>query len=662
MRLLTVLADDHTFGSFLVGAALCAFGSTIAISLAQHAYEAKQCARSGWLSLASLYAGAMIWATYFIVTLGVRPEMGLTLNPLSTIGSAAVAIVGTALGLGVTIRSRSLGPAFIGATLLGLSIPAMHHTSLIGHQVGGLVIWHKGQLLLSIALPILFWFLAIMALRTWRKTRIPSILCAILAILASHAALVSALEVVPLAGATAPDEVVRLATTMAVAMVALLLVATGIACYLIDERLAQRFNRRLFNPAFRDALTGLPNRYVLMAHLSEAFASDRWFKLLLVDLDHFKLVNSNHGKRVGDAVLIEVANRLRHLAGSDALVFRVGGDEMAMLVFGKRDNALQMGDDVVIALRSPYAIKGQVLTLGCNVGHCASDNARTPDELMQLADAALRDSKRRGSNQVSRYTKGLIEALADRTQRELDLKTALDERQFVLAYQPLVDIHTRSPIGNEALIRWNHPQHGPISPAEFIPLAEETGMILPIGKWVLEEACRAAAGWPIHQHVAVNVSALQFRSPMFMTHVAQALADSGLPAARLEVELTETAIVSDEKQLAHVLKDLRALGVKISMDDFGTGYSSLSHLRDLPLDRVKIDRSFVAAASSDRNSMAVLRAVTQLGRDMGIATLGEGVETEEQFHILKELGCDAVQGYLTGRPEVPKTWRANVAA
>ena len=205
--------------------------------------------------------------------------------------------------------------------------------------------------------------------------------------------------------------------------------------------------------------------------------------------------------------------------------------------------------------------------------------------------------------------------------------------------------------GYEALIRWDHPTRGFVSPASFIPLAEETGQIVAIGQWVLIEACREAASWTEPRHIAVNVSPVQLRSPLLLVHVQEALERSGLPAHRLEIELTETALVEDGKHIAATLATLRALGIKIAMDDFGTGYSSLSHLRDFPIDRIKIDRSFVTAANKDMHAMAVLRAVTQIGRDISIPTLAEGVETADQVRLLRSLGCDAVQGYLVGRPE-----------
>jgi EAL domain-containing protein (putative c-di-GMP-specific phosphodiesterase class I) len=244
----------------------------------------------------------------------------------------------------------------------------------------------------------------------------------------------------------------------------------------------------------------------------------------------------------------------------------------------------------------------------------------------------------------------MLEVATERGLMEADMRLAIERSEFHLVYQPLLDLTTDIIFGFEALIRWDHPRHGPTAPVNFIPLAEQTGQIVAIGAWVLQEACRQAATWPKHVHVAVNISPAQFRSPLLIAHVTAALANSGLRPGRLELELTETAMISDGPAIRQVLVSLRELGVTVAMDDFGTGYSSLSHLRDFPLDRIKIDRSFVSTAATDRQSMAILRAVTQLGDDLGIPTLGEGVETTEQLDLLRSVGCHAAQGYLVGKP------------
>ncbi|MCJ2055510.1 EAL domain-containing protein [Methylobacterium sp. J-048] len=417
-----------------------------------------------------------------------------------------------------------------------------------------------------------------------------------------------------------------------------------------QARLAQK---EISHLAYRDPLTGLANRRSLIERLAHNREAELPFTLLLIDLDRFKAVNDMFGHGVGDRLLVGVADRLNTLTGEAGFVARLGGDELAVIVSEAGDASMDLAQRIVAAVEEPYAFDDLTIVIGCSIGVCGTEEKSDPSDLMQRADIALYEAKRHGRGRAVRYTPGMIEAVAERHVFENDIRVAIAERQFHLVYQPIMALTDDGIVGFEALIRWQHPVRGLVSPAAFIPLAEETGLILPIGRWVLEEACRQAVSWPSSQHVAVNVSAVQFRSPLLLADVTKALALSGLPARRLEIELTETALVEDGRQIVHTLSALRSLGIKIAMDDFGTGYSSLAHLRDLPLDRIKIDRSFVASALNDKHSMAVVRAITQMGRDMNIPTLAEGVEDAEQLDYLRTLGCDAVQGFLIGRPERP---------
>ncbi|TXM72827.1 EAL domain-containing protein [Methylobacterium sp. WL69] len=404
--------------------------------------------------------------------------------------------------------------------------------------------------------------------------------------------------------------------------------------------------------AYHDPLTGLANRRSLSERMLADHLGARLSTLLLIDLDRFKSVNDTFGHAVGDKLLVAVAARLRGL-GNHGLIARHGGDELAILMLGDAAAGKALAERIVAEIEAPYMLGEVTTVIGCSVGVCCSYDSTGPDDLMQRADIALYEAKRRGRGQAVSYEVGMIEAIAARGHLENDLRHALAARQFHLVYQPILALASDRVVSFEALIRWTHPERGAISPVDFIPLAEENGLIVQIGKWVLEEACREAAGWPAEQHLAVNVSAVQLRSPSLISHVVGALAQSGLSPKRLELELTETALVEDGRQIAHTLAALRQLGIRIAMDDFGTGYSSLAHLRDLPLDRIKIDRSFVAAALHDKQSLAVIKAVTQMGRDMEIPTLAEGVESADQLALLREIGCDAVQGYLIGRPAPP---------
>jgi diguanylate cyclase (GGDEF)-like protein len=415
------------------------------------------------------------------------------------------------------------------------------------------------------------------------------------------------------------------------------------------DRLAEK---EISHLAYHDPLTGLANRRALSERMLASHADGAPFALLLIDLDRFKSVNDTFGHAVGDKLLIAVADRLRHLLDG-GFIARHGGDELALLVAGGVSEAEALADRIVQAVERPHTLDSMTVVVGCSIGICSRRDSTGPDDLMRRADIALDEAKRRGRGRAISYQPGMIEALAERGHLDNALRSALAQGQFHLLYQPILSLADDSIVAFEALIRWTHPTRGLVSPAEFIPLAEENGSIVPIGQWVLEQACREAAGWPADQHVAVNVSAVQLRSPHILAHVTGALARSGLPPHRLEIELTETALVEDGRQVAHTLAALRTLGIRIAMDDFGTGYSSLAHLRDLPLDRIKIDRSFVASALEDKHSLAVIRAVAQMGRDMNVLTLAEGVENSDQLALLRTIGCDAVQGYFIGRPAPP---------
>lgn len=406
----------------------------------------------------------------------------------------------------------------------------------------------------------------------------------------------------------------------------------------------------MIHMAYHDALTGLPNRRSFREEAQRLTGQDAGASVLMLDLDRFKWVNDTHGHAIGDALLIQVADRLRRACAPGDQVYRLGGDEIAVISRDGAEAATRaLAEALLDTFRRVFQIDGHSVGIGCSIGFaCAGEGERR--NLVEKADLALYRAKALGRGRVVGYESGMMERAIERRQVEADLALALERSEFELRYQPLHSLPEQRLLGFEALIRWRHPIRGMVSPAEFVPISEANGMILEIGAWVLEEACRQLARWPGHLHVAINASAVQLRSPGFADDVAAALARHGVAPRRLEVELTETAMVEDGEQLAQVLKALRKLGVRIAMDDFGTGYSSLAHLRDFELDRIKIDRSFVDAEANDAGARAVIRAVTSLARDMEIVTIGEGVETAEQLARLIELGCDVVQGYHLGRP------------
>jgi diguanylate cyclase (GGDEF)-like protein/PAS domain S-box-containing protein len=409
--------------------------------------------------------------------------------------------------------------------------------------------------------------------------------------------------------------------------------------------------------ARHDPLTGLPNRMVFRDELEQGL---RWLKpgeqlsVLCLDLDHFKDVNDTLGHPVGDELLKAVCGRLRDCAGELALVARLGGDEFAILHLDETADSAgsaHLASQLVDVIGAPYDLNGHQVVIGLSVGVAvAPDDAIDPDQLLKNADMALYRAKGDGRGTYRFFEPGMDARAQARRIMELELRTAIRSGEFDLYYQPIRDVRTDRITCFEALVRWNHPHRGIISPADFIPLAEETGLIVPIGEWVLQRACADAAQWPAPIDVAVNLSPVQFRTRTLIAVVQQALAASGLEPRRLELEITESVLLQDNEGTLEKLHVLRNFGVRISMDDFGTGYSSLSYLRSFPFDKIKIDRSFIHELPIREDSLAIIRAVTGLGKSLGIATTAEGVETEEQLRILRNEGCTEVQGYLFSPP------------
>ncbi len=452
-------------------------------------------------------------------------------------------------------------------------------------------------------------------------------------------------------------------------------------------RLAASFNRmaagiverenRISHLAFHDPLTGLPNRAYFRQSLDRVIAqAERGggttgtaggsVAVLCLDLDRFKGVNDTLGHPVGDALLVAFGRLLVDLT-PDGLVSRFGGDEYAIILSGLRDadRPRALAQAIVDAMRTPIEAGGHGIAVGVSIGIAigpvdfdeggnggrgGNNGADDGDQLLKNADLALYRAKQDGRGVFRFFEPALDAAARRRRQLELDLRDAIHNGEFVLNYQPVFDLKANRIGGFEALLRWHHPTRGLIPPAEFIPVAEETGLIVAIGEWVLHEACRQATAWPDHVRIAVNVSPLQFRNTGFQAIVLQALANSGLAADRLEIEITESVFLDGEGPVVALLHRLREMGLRIALDDFGTGYSSLSYLRRFPFDKIKIDRSFVIGVASDPSAAAIVRAIVDLATALHMETTAEGVEDVTQLDCLRGEGCGNIQGYLFSRP------------
>ncbi len=423
----------------------------------------------------------------------------------------------------------------------------------------------------------------------------------------------------------------------------------------ITER--HRAEARLMHMARHDALTGLPNRVLFRDHTEHALAQlarGAGLAVLCLDLDHFKAVNDTLGHPIGDALLMAVAQRLLGCTRESDLIVRLGGDEFALVQVGtgQPEQAKKLAERIIAALGAPFDIQGQDIAISTSIGIVVTTDARaSSDELLKSADIALYKAKAEGRGTYRFFEAEMDARIQARRRLELDLRHALSEQQFEVHYQPYVSVKTGAVTGAEALVRWRHPTRGLVSPAEFIPVAEETGLIRPLGLWVLNQACADAMRWPDYVKVSVNLSPVQFRDRDLADKVADALDRSGLPAHRLELEITESLLLKESEAVLSILHEMRAHGVRIAMDDFGTGYSSLSYLRRFPFDKIKIDQSFVRNLTEREDCIAIVRAVIGLGRSLGMTVIAEGVETEAQFRVLSGEGCDQVQGYLFSAPQ-----------
>ncbi len=426
---------------------------------------------------------------------------------------------------------------------------------------------------------------------------------------------------------------------------------------LVDVTERKRAEACIVHMAHHDALTGLPNRVLFRERLNEALArvrrEDHALAIHCLDLDHFKGVNDTLGHPVGDALLRAVSERLLACMSETDTVARLGGDEFAIIqdAITSPEEASQLATRLLEVIGEPYGLEGHDVVVSVSVGIClAPSDGMDPDQLLKNADMALYRAKGDGRANYRFFELEMDARLQARRQLEVDLRAALPGRQFELHYQPLLELRTGEILGFEALVRWHHPERGLVPPDEFIPLAEEIGLIGPIGDWVLRQACAEAVTWPEKITVAVNLSAAQFTNRNLAQSIVLALASTGLAASRLELEVTETVLLEESNGSLDVLHQLRALGVRIAMDDFGTGYSSLSYLRRFPFDKIKIDRSFVKDMTGDADCASIIRAVAGLAEGLRMTTTAEGIETQDQLERLRAEGYTEGQGYLFSRP------------
>lgn len=660
--MLTVLgcvAFEHNIWLVLVAAIVCVAGAWAIMRLFHRTTGTTGLQKAGWHFLTAAAAGSSIWCTHFIAVIAYEPGVPVSFDPVLTIVSLLIAMSGAALGFIVAASGITRLAPVLGGGIVGSAISAMHYTGMLAYRVQGIVSWDMSYLVASVILSVAFTALALhFALRRafWGDKFIATGVL-VLAIVSLHFTGMTAFRVSPtlVEGAYSNPAALH-ALALAVAAVALIIVGTGLASYLIDDSVRAESYQQLRHMALNDSLTGLPNRTSFNDYLAYevAIADDAGGKVALIgiDLDRFKEVNDLRGHGAGDEVLRILAQRMTSLLRDGEFVARLGGDEFAAVHRTRSPTDLvDFLTRLETALFKPIRLDDYEVMTGASMGVAVyPDNADSTETLISNADLAMYRAKADVSTAICYYEQSMDETVRSRRALASELREAMENGQLDVHYQVQTSVSTGEIRGYEALLRWEHPKHGFIPPSEFIPLAEENGLILQLGEWVLRTACTEATSWEPPFKVAINLSPVQFVHADLPTLVHEVLLQTGLPPTRLELELTESTIFADKARSLHILRRIKALGVTIALDDFGTGYSSLETLRAFPFDKIKLDRFFMSEVETSPQAKAIIRAVLALGKSLDIPVLAEGIETHGQLSLLNTEGCDEAQGYYLGRP------------
>jgi diguanylate cyclase (GGDEF)-like protein len=654
------IATKHDPWLVLVAVFICCAGAFSIVQMFERARGTGGLQRLGWAFLTSVAAGATIWCTHFVAMLAFEAKAPVHLDPLLTITSLMIAVLGSFAGFSVAAWRPGRAYAAAGGALFGGAISAMHFTGMAAYRVDGIVTWSWPYVVAAVLCATVFSASALATLCSAMRERRRVVFgtgLIVVAIATLHFVAMTAMHITPIILSDTPLEPATMrALALATALVGLVVIAAGIFAALIDRHTKSDAMRRLHHMATNDALTGLPNRAGFQNELQQRFGAARPGRTQIgfcaIDLNRFKEVNDVHGHKAGDSVLALLAERMRDAMGPGDMVARIGGDEfVAVTTFEDPAQLGALADRLDAALKRPAEFPHFTARVGASIGVAVyprdADDAET---LANNADLAMYRAKSKGSPAPCFYDSGLDETIRERRELANDLRMAIERNQLEMHYQLQASVLTREITGYEALLRWTHPERGPIPPAMFIPIAEENGLILALGEWVLRRACTDAAGWDHESKVAVNVSPLQLAHVDLPQLFHQIMLETGLPPRRLEVELTETAIMADRERALHVLRQIKAMGVGVALDDFGTGYSSLETLRAFPFDKIKLDRFFVSELEGSPQATAIIRAVMALGRSLSIPILAEGIETQDQLEVLIREGCDEVQGFLLGYP------------
>ncbi|SHM17865.1 bifunctional diguanylate cyclase/phosphodiesterase [Roseibium suaedae] len=660
LSVVTCIAVDHELRFILLAALVCVIGSVLTMNLLGKMKSMTGAGRLLWLFLIALVGGATIWTTHFSAMMGYIVPFNRTFEPYLTLLSLASAIFTTGAGFYLaTISKDRIYGQIAGGCVFGFGVALMHYTGMQAYLIPGQIIWDHTMVVWS----VIFGgglggaAMVLACSENSRTSVLQASLVMVLSIVLMHFTGMTAITIEPIAGVEIPAQAISDdIMLLAVVSVTLLIIATVASAFAIHTRSLNEASAAYQHLALHDPLTHLPNRLYLRSRLEELLQQvdeSAQLAVITVDLDRFKDVNDVHGHKAGDELLREIGRRVGAILRPGEFMARVGGDEFVACKFPicEAGEALAFAERLRREIVAPFGWDHQLITVGGSFGVVvAPRDGKLADNLLAKADMAAYSAKNAGGDRMSLYSEGMEEFNRARAAMAIDLKTAVRKGQLELLYQPQNETSTRKLKGFEALLRWNHPERGLIMPSEFIPIAESTGLILELGNWVLEQACRQAATWPETYTVAVNVSPMQLAQDTLPLQVAAVLGRTGLSPKRLEIEITESGLISDQHHALKIVQELKDLGVCVTMDDFGTGYSSLATLQAFPFDKIKIDRGFVMSLTSNEQSAAIVKSTILLGSSLRIPVLAEGVETEDQLSFLQEEGCEAVQGYLFGKP------------
>ncbi|GAA4106540.1 putative bifunctional diguanylate cyclase/phosphodiesterase [Aminobacter aganoensis] len=657
LTVLNCLVVEHDYR--FVGAALliCSIGSMVSMRLFSRARNVSRAKHAAFVFMAGVAGGMTIWTTHFLAMLGFIPNVEHGFEPNFTVLSLALAIVTSLAGFMIA-ASGERGPSIeLGGGVIGMGIALMHFTGMRGFVVAGTVSYDPGLVTFSIVAGALLGMVATnrVARGETRRSQIAGIAALILGIGMMHFSAMGAVQITPDPRVAVPGQLMSDSVlALLVVAVTILVVVLGAVTHLAEEQSEQDAVAHYRHLAMHDPLTGLPNRAAVRDELPLRLkkAAGTSLAIIAVDLNRFKEINDVYGHAAGDAVLTQTTARMRAALVAGEFFARIGGDEFIAVKSFSRDNEVEeFAARIADAFSRPNELGKASFSTSASIGIAVHPkDGDSIDELTMRADLAMYRSKKLQDGSWCWYDADADEDGRRRGQIAIGLRSAITEGALRLVFQPQISMKQRRLLGFEALLRWTSPQLGEVSPADFIPVAEQTGIIVDIGDWVLRQACREATQWPAPTGVAVNVSPVQLMRPNFAERLTEILAETGLEASRLEIEITETILIENPGQALLVLRKIKALGVRVAMDDFGTGYSSLSTLFSFPFDKIKVDRTFLNALGRQAQATSVIETVIELGHKLSIPVLAEGVETDFQAAFLKDRRCDEAQGFLYGRP------------